>query len=311
MKFRKSAFALALCLALLPACGGGAAEPEAPASGDVPVQALKEPPGGAEPSLAEDEEPTVLACRIVDGGAEGELLLAKLCRCPGADVYLLPVGDIPVTLDGEPAGPSVLEDGMCVEVAFNGLTLETFPAQMGEAYGIRAYSIGTEKNPGGACYDLCGLYLQVLDDLWEKDPGLNEGIRIAGLDLSAAPGGLAESEKAAIAWRFGEKHGVETVMGSFEELEEQGYFTATAISTPAPGEGEDYSRTWLAWEDGCLFAIEGDPGHEGEAHSLPVVHFNAGKWRTPLGAYYFDGCIAAWPELGAWNGYSIAAEMIS
>lgn len=299
---------LALCLS---ACASPAEEPATEDPGAPPVQTLEETPKNEAPSLAVDEEATVTVFRIVDGAEDGNLLLAKLCRCPGGDVYRLPVDGVPVTLDGEPADASALEDGMEVEVSYNGQTLETFPARMGEVYSIAAWSVGTEKNPGGTCYDLCGLYLQVLDDLWQKDPGLNEGISIAGLDLSRAPGDLAESEKAAIAWRFGETHGVEVVTGTFEELEAQGYFTATAISTPAPEEGQDFSRVWNQWDDGCLFSITANENHAEEVYSLSVLFFNAEKWRSPLGAYMFYDCSAAWPEMGTWSGYNIGSEMIS
>jgi hypothetical protein len=246
----------------------------------------------------------------VDGAENGNLLLAELGEGGGTGVCRLDVKDVPVTLDGEAADASVLEDGMTVDVAFNGMVMETFPAQLGEVYSVSAWPIGTEKNPGGTCYDLCGLYLQVLDDLWEKDKGLNEGIAMAGLDLSRAPGELTESEKAALAWRFGETHGVEVVQGTFDELAEQGYFTASALSTPQPESGED-SPLWYQWDDGCLFSITPNENHEGEAYSLPVVFFNAEKWRSPLGAYCFYDCSALWPECGTWTGYNIDSEMIS
>ncbi len=331
MKPWKHVLALALCLCLS-ACAP-AAGTEGPAQSDGAAQT-----GGsvqAPPSLAEDEEPAVFLCRIVDGAEDGDLLLAELEEGPGggAGVYRLnlwnggpradilygdgPAGKsqpltVPVYLDGELADPSVLEDGMPVEVAFNGFAAESFPARLGEVYSVSAWSRGQVKNPGGSCYDLCGLYLQVLGDLWQKDPGLNGNIALAGLDLSQAPGELAESEKAALAWRFGEMHGVEVVTGTFEELEEQGYFTASPISTPAPDSSVNYSRTWYQWDDGCLFSITSNDGmHEGEVYSLPVLFFNAEKWRSPLGAYFFHDCSAVWPAFGTWSGYQIGGEMIS
>ena len=317
MKLRKLLFALALCLSLT-ACQSAPAESvESPAPAETPVTAAADPeevppaPAADAPSLAVDEEATTTLFRIVDGAGEGNLLLAKLCRCIGADVYRLPVGDIPVTLDGAAADASALEDGMVVEVSHNGVTLETYPAQFGQVYQIAGHSIGSEENPAGTCYDLCGLYLQVLDDLWQKDPGLNDGISMAGLDLSQAPGGLTESEQAALAWRFGEMHGVEVVQGTFDELKEQGYFTASAISTPAPEEGEGDSPLWYQWEDGCLFSITPNENHTEEMYSLPTLFFNAEKWRSPLGAYCFYDCSAVWPEVGPWTGYSVDSEMIS
>ena len=333
MKTWNGIFALALVLCLLSACGA------APAAEDPDGAAVKtaeggDPPApGGVPSLAEDEEPTVVTCRIVDGAESGDLLLAELDGglYGGSGVYRLnlqnggpkaailyggrPAGEsqptpVSVYLDGELAEPSVLEDGMAVDVAFNGMVMESFPAQLGEVYSVSAWTRGRGRNPMGTTYDLCGLYLQVLDDLWQKDPGLNENISVAGLDLSRAPGELTEGEKAALAWRFGEAHGVEVVTGTFQELKEQGYFTATAISTPAPEDGED-SPLWYQWEDGCLFSIEPNEERENGAYSLPCVFFNAEKWRSPLGAYCFYDCSAVWPEAGSWSGYQIGSEMIS
>lgn len=316
MKFRNLLIPLVLCLCLT-ACAPAEKTREAPAEPSVtaaadPADVPPAPADGA-PSLAADEEPTVLTCRVVDGAEDGNLLLAELDEglYGGTGVYRLNVKDVPVTLDGEAAEPSVLEDGMAVDVAFNGHVLESFPAQLGEVYSVSAWSRGRGRNGGGTMFDLCGLYLQVLDDLWQKDPGLNDGITLAGLDLSQAPGDLTESEKAALAWRFGELHGVEVVTGTFDELKEQGYFTASAISTPAPEEGEDYSRLWYQWEDGYLFSITPNEDHEGGLYSLPAVFFNAEKWRSPLGAYCFYDCSAGWPESGTWTGYHVGGEMIS
>lgn len=318
---------LAACTAALPAGAPGEtpADTSLDAPADLPAPGEAGPP---QPSLAEDEEPTYITCRIADGAEEGELLLAELPAISGnaedsgaseepptpQNVYRVSLNGptVPqIKLDRDPAMPDALEDGMVVRIGFNGNIMETFPAQLGEVYTVSAYSIGTCENPGGTCYDLCGLYLQVLDDLWKKDPGLNEDIKTAGLDLSQAPGGLSESEKAALAWRFGELHGVEVVTGTFEELEAQGYFTPTAISTPAPQQGEDYSHIWNEWKDGCLFSITPNEGHDNELYSLPIIFFNAEKWRSPLGAYCFYDCSALWPEMGTWSTYKIGSEMIS
>lgn len=308
MSMKKWSLFLSLyfCLWLLSACGGAlSAEQPAPVGMEPPAA----DPGASALSLAEDEEPTILTCRIVDGAETGELLLAELGEglYGGTRVYRLSLGDIPVLLDGEAADASALEDGMTVGISFNGAVGETFPARFGEVYSVSGWSVGTEKNPGGSCYDLCGLYLQVLDDLWQKDAGLNENISLAGLDLSAAPGGLTDSEQAAVAWRFGEIHGVEVVTGTFQELNEQGYFTAEPL-----GEGAPEGAAFVHWEDGCFFSIEPNESHEGEVYAgLPVLFFDAEKWRSSLGAYCFYDCSAVWPEMGTWSGYQIGSEMIS
>lgn len=305
MKLWKRVFILALCL-LLTACAPAAETPESPARTEGP--AAPADPAGVPPSLAEDEEPTVLTCRVVDGAEDGNLLLAELDEglYGGTGVYRLNVKDVPVTLDGEAAEPSVLEDGMAVDVAFNGHVLESFPSQLGEVYSVSAWSRGRGRNGGGTMFDLCGLYLQVLDDLWKKDPALNGDVSQIALDLSQAPGELTEGEKLALVHRFGELHGVEAFAATFEELEEQGYLTSEPLGNGAP-EGTAFVR----WEDGCLFSITPSEDHEGESYSLPTLFFNAEKWRSSLGAYTFYGCSATWPESGPWTGYHIGSEMIS
>ena len=305
MKLWKRVFILTLCL-LLTACAPAAETPESPARTEGP--AAPADPAGVPPSLAEDEEPTVLTCRVVDGAEDGNLLLAELDEglYGGTGVYRLNVKDVPVTLDGEAAEPSVLEDGMAVDVAFNGHVLESFPAQLGEVYSVSAWSRGRGRNGGGTMFDLCGLYLQVLDDLWEKDKGLNENVSQIALDLSQAPGELTEGEKAALVHRFGELHGVEAFAATFEELKEQGYLTSEPLGDGAP-EGAAFVR----WEDGCLFSITPSEDHEGENYSLPTLFFNAEKWRSSLGAYGFYDCSAGWGQVSTWNGYQIGSEMIS
>ena len=305
MKLWKRVFILALCL-LLTGCAPAAETPESPARTEGP--AAPADPAGVPPSLAEDEEPTVLTCRVVDGAEDGNLLLAELDEglYGGTGVYRLNVKDVPVTLDGEAAEPSVLEDGMAVDVAFNGHVLESFPAQLGEVYSVSAWSRGRGRNGGGTMFDLCGLYLQVLDDLWKKDPALNEDVSQIALDLSQAPGELTEGEKLALVHRFGELHGVEAFAATFEELKEQGYLTPEPLGDGAP-EGAAFVR----WEDGCLFSITPSEDHEGESYSLPTLFFNAEKWRSSLGAYGFYDCSAGWGQVSTWNGYQIGSEMIS
>lgn len=325
MKLWKSVFTLALCLCLS-ACGsppGGVGLAEGLPSGGETARSGEAPPP------AEEDAPAVLTLRIVDGAEDGNLLLAELDEglYGGGGVYRLnlqnggprvdilygdrPAGKsqpmaVPVYLDGEPADASALEDGMAVDVAFNGTVMESFPAQLGEVYSVSAWTLDRGRNPMGTAYDLCGLYLQVLDDLWQRDPALNENISQAALDLSQAPGELTAGEKAALVWRFGELHGVDAFAATFDELEEQGYLRAESL-----GEGAPEGAAFLHWEDGCFFSITPNEEREGEAYSLPAVFFHAEKWRSSLGAYVFHDCSAVWPEAGTWSGYQIGGEMIS
>lgn len=287
-----------LCFALLAGCGEVTEDPEQP---DGPGTVTMETEGGDGITCT---APAGILCCIVDGAEDGCLLLADATEetlYQGKGVYRVNVDEHTlIYVDGELADSSVLEDGMVVEVCYTGAVMETFPAQFGGLQYLVAYPQGSAMNPGGTYYDLCGLYLKVLDDLWQEDPALNEDIAMAGLDLSEVPGGLTEGEKLALAWRFGELHGVEVVGGTLEEIKEAGYL--------APY-GENTEAYW--WEDGCLFAIAANEWEEGEHYSLAVIKFDAYKWRSPLGAYGFSDCSAVWPQMGTWSEYQISAQFIS
>ncbi len=257
---------------------------------------------GCQPETAE-----TMRLRVVDGAESGNLILAGERQ---SDVYTLFADGVSVYLDGEKADASALQDGMMIEIDYAGGIDETWPAQIDDVKKIRAYSLGTQQNPGGTLYDLSGLYLQVLDDLWAADDGLNGGIQYVSVDLSQAPGSLTEGEKAAITYAFGQKYGVSALTLSSQELAEQGYLTESRLDGSGKG-GESDTNKLYQWEDGILFTITDNMENSAENYSLPVIKFNASKWRTPLGAYFFSNCTVVWPEMGSWSGYNVESEAIS
>lgn len=266
--------------------------------------------GTAETVASAQEEASVLRALIVDGAETGVLVLAG--EQGVYDVYTLDAASAAVTLDGKAADACALEDGMTIELTLaaasagapapDGASVPPI-ALTGAVKTIAAHSLGTQENPGGTTYDLCGLYLRVLDDLWETDAGLNGGAKYVSVDLAAAPEEPGSAARFAVAWIFAQKHGLEPLTLSYDELIEQGY-----LSSAAP-EGADW--TAYQWDDGVLLRITGAEWAEGEAYSLPVVKFNAEKWRSPLGAYCFADCTAAWPEMGTWSDYRVGGEMIA
>nr|WP_296484370.1 hypothetical protein [uncultured Acetatifactor sp.] len=283
-------FLLTGCL-LLTGCGSG--EPADFATGD----------GGTAEGQdgTEQKDGDVLKYRIVDGAESGNLVLAGE---GWGSVYTLSLGDdskYKICLDGEEADKAMLEDGMMVEIV-NAYIMETFPGQLGGELTIYAYSQGTEQNPGSEYYDLCGLYLQVLNDLWERDKGLNNNIKYVSVDLSQAPGELTNGEKSAVAWIFGCQHQVESLTMTQEELAEAGYLTELDLSS---------KNKLYQWEDGVLFQIKSAEWADGGIYSLPTIKFDANKWRGPKGACFFNDCIAVWPEMGTWSDYEIGGEAIS
>ena len=177
-----------------------------------------------------------------------------------------------------------LHPGEVVKVCYSGGLLETWPVQFG---GVAS----AEVCPGGFD-DLCVLYLRVLEDLWTVDPGLNgEDLTYIGVDLSDTS--LSDSEQAAVAWTFAARHGGEPVSGTWEELADQGYI----------------DKEHLQWEDGCLFTITEKPVVG--SYDLRPIAFDAQKWRSGLGAYYFADCTSVQAQNGLWQGYNIGAEAIS
>lgn len=312
MKKSMTMLCFSLCILILAGCGK-AEQPSAPdpAEGDGMSGQSNAGQGGEGASSQEDggkgtdadgfseEDRVIERFRIVDGAQSGNLVLAAE---EGYEIYTFSPGEVPVFVDGEEADALALKDGMIADIAFDGTVMETFPAQLGRVYSVSAYGPGTKENPGGGYYDLCGLYLQVLEDLWDRDGGLNDGISMVSVDLSQAPGDLTEGEKAAIAWIFACRHNVGMLAMSYEELAEEGYLTEAS---------SDGGNKLYQWEDGVLFSITPAEQAEEEIYSLPVIKFNARKWRSPRGAYFFDNCSALWPEMGTWSSYEIGDEAIS
>ena len=284
---------LYFCVCLLAACAGGdSSAGEGADPGGVPAE---ETPA-AEPGQVTE------TFRLVDAGEGGrQALLAKADGAAG-DVYTLDLFSVEdVTLEGVSEEEMALLDwapaaGALVEVTWDGSVMESYPARFGEVTAVRILEDGFN--------DLCRLYRDVLNDLWEADPGLNDGITELGVDLSETS--LPESERSAVAYAFGMDHGLMPIEGTYQELVDQGYI-----------DGEN-----LFWEDGCLFSIKETQDQDPVAFSLPCVgpgdeipdysgvRFDAEKWRGGTGAYSFTNCTVASVD-GHWSVYTVGAEAIS
>ena len=148
--------------------------------------------------------------------------------------------------------------------------------------------------------DVCELYLGVLEDLWNVDSGLNDGISQIGIDLSELSH-LTELEKETVMQEFASKHNLPYIVGTWEELCEQGYI----------------DKENLYWEDGLFFSIK---TNEEASWNIPFIKdgdsdpeltsFDAHKWRSGLGAYYFGQCTAKKNADGKWS-YTVGEEAIS
>ena len=137
MKTKLPALLLTLSLTACgaaPAASGSQSAPDLSGARALPQTMVETPPV---------DLPT-LRLILVDGAGTDTLLLAGETA---GEVYTVPADSFPLTLDGEPADASVLEDGMPLTVAYTGIE-ETFPARLSIA-AAETYSLGTEKNPGG------------------------------------------------------------------------------------------------------------------------------------------------------------------
>ena len=293
----KRFFAALLCLCLLAGCGrtdstgNTCRAEEAPGSGDMSGKTEK--PG-------ESAEPAGEMFRIVREEKDG-LLLARVGGGP-ADVYTLSLPDTGVTLDGEAfdrnepgayqALPGSTLTGALAEITY-GTVLETYPGQLGGVTAVNIYSDGFD--------DRCALYLRVLDDLWTVDEGLNSDITAISVDLSQTS--LPESEQAAVAWAFAGEHGISQVLSlNYEQLAAEGYLTGT----------DQDSDGIPCWEDGCLFTItEQETGDNELNGARNTVTFDAQKWRSALGAYFFCDCTASQDIDGRWGDYTVGSQAIS
>lgn len=293
----KRFFAALLCLCLLAGCGrtdstgNTCRAEETPGSGDMSGKTEK--PG-------ESAEPAGEMFRIVREEKDG-LLLARVGGGP-ADVYTLSLPDTGVTLDGEAfdrnepgayqALPGSTLTGALAEITY-GTVLETYPGQLGGVTAVNIRSDGFD--------DRCALYLRVVNDLWDVDGGLNGDITMASVDLSQTS--LSESEQAAVAWAFAGEHGISDPLTlSYAELAAEGYLTGT----------EPDSGNIPCWEEGCLFTItEQETGDNELNGARNTVTFEAQKWRSALGAYFFCDCTASQDIDGRWGDYTVGSQAIS
>ena len=253
--------ALYFCVCLLASCTAGGS----PVAGGTPSNEQQTGGESAQPVSV------TAVCRVVSN--DGSLLLAGTGGDP--NIYILTLEDA--------ANPAA---GTLVEVTYDGTILETWPAQLGGVTAVKTAEDGFD--------DRCALYLQVLEDLWEVDSGLNGELTYIGVDLSETS--LSESERSAVAWAFAGRHGGELVTGTWEELADQGYI----------------DRENLYWEDGILFTItEKEEPVYFMPEGMAAVTFDAEKWRSGLGAYFFCDCTSVQSADGHWDGYSVGSEAIS
>ncbi|WP_304508874.1 hypothetical protein [Anaerotignum sp.] len=176
---------------------------------------------------------------------------------------------------------SNLSVGDIVEIGFDGLILEIYP-------GIIAnvdYIMFLEKGE-----DFVGLYHDIFMDLYETDSGLNSDIDYIALDLTKDKN-LTPSEKNALLYLLWCDMLIETRLATYDDLLAENLITINK------------NTGFSELENGMLLKLESTKAEDEN------FTFTAEKWRSSLGAYYFNNCDAK-KENGKWT-YSIGQEMIS
>lgn len=236
---------------------------------------------------------------IVDGAQDGYLMLAGN---ESGEIYYLnaKAQGVEIRLDGAAADASALKNGMKIKVKYS-TALYTYPMTLSGNIQVDASSETTTKEQCAGQYDLCGLYLKALEDLWNTDTALNDSIESVSVDLSNAPGGLTDGQKDAIAWIFAARHQAECLTMTYSQLRDEGYLTAAENAGDASGK-----EPAMQWENGILFTVEAP--EQAPSAEDGTLWFSVGKWRSPLGARRLENCKAEQDECGAWSDYQAGTQ---
>ena len=334
----KQLFAAILCLCLLAGCG------RTDSTGNT-CRAEDEPTVGAEKA-----EPIGESFRIIQEKPDWLLLAkeegdsAEVYTLSLSDTELTLDGE--VFERNEPGAYQRFPDGTLtgalVEVAYD-LVLETYPGQLAGVTAVNLRSDGFD--------DRCALYLRVLNDLWAVDEGLNSDITMLSVDLSqtglsdseqaavawvfggmhdisetmtmsyeelAAEGYLSDtaSEVDGIPhWKDGCLFTITEQNGQDSIHVEQDSKNITGAD-PLPRTEEESGATCqlppAEAEHGQSDFCQPVKTEGGEPDALQnTVTFDAQKWRSALGAYFFTDCTASRDAQGHWGDYTVGAAAIS
>lgn len=252
--FKRSWFVLLTLLCLF---GVGCTQTAAPSSGEQPAAA-----DYTGKIVSINDSILLLASTAEDS--------EPLCTAGLTDAALTDAQGNTLTTDA-------LRSGMVVTIGYDGSIMETYPAQLSQPV-----SLTVQKQDD----DLVGFYLAMLQDLYDTDPGLNDGIKQLAFDLGGVQN-LTASEKSALIYLAAQQFQLDTFAATYQDLLQEGLVTA------------DYPQ----FTDGLLITLTAEPISSGS------FTFQAQKWRSGTGAYFFIDCMARQKD-GAWH-YTIGSEAIS
>lgn len=202
---------------------------------------------------------------------DNSILVCDISEKSGSHSVYMISNDIPVY------GKDILKNGDIIEIGYGGFVEEIFPASPCDVSYIK---IKTEGN------DLVGFYEKVIDDLYNVDSGLNPNGGTFAFNFDKLTN-ITDAQKSSLLYIIGLKYNVETVTGNYYELCENGYI--------------DKDKNYF--ENGMLFDFSVSSGDEDR------FVFNASKWRSGLGAYFFCDCEAVKGDDG--YTYTVGSQAIS
>lgn len=156
----------------------------------------------------------------------------------------------------------------------------------GNADGGNVLENGTLSEDETALVDF---YFGVIKDLYEEDHGLNDNVEVIAVDLSNVEN-LSEEGKTALLEKVAKEYSAESREASYQELVSEG-----AISNP---------EEFPSFDNGLLFSFTNFEA------TGDMIKFDAEKWRTALGAYFFVDCTAEKGDDGTWT-YEVGGYAIS
>lgn len=228
----------------------------------------KENPIETQTPIAEMQTPA-LETQSPDGKTAEAVLEAKVMEKQGNSYLVINRGEDAKNAQLYTLGSEKeLKVGELVDIYYNGMVLESYPAQLGEVYGIK--KVGEEE-----C--LADLYLNVFKDLYEMDEGLNSDIEEIALNLEEVSN-LSSLEKEYLFYRIWCDYQKETFFSTYEKLKEEGRIIDNGMNYP----------------DGILVTIKVEEKEEDS------FSFSLEKWRSGLGAIGYNNGKAK-KEAGKWS----------
>lgn len=227
----------------------------------------------ASETAAPDSSTVTARFEILDVNADGILVYGEKDY---TGLYYMTHGADSEPVDDNESQPSDLKPGMLVDVTWDGTMMESYPVCF--QYDELKIAEGTEKIE-------FSFYLQLIKELAQVDPGLNEDIRESYFDFTKLSS-LNDGEKEGLAYLCGHYFGCLGSLSTSAELAQSGILDSEK-----------------GLEHGILVIVEETSNNGGQ------LTCNAQKYRSGTGAYYFNDVTAQYED-GRWS-FQIGAQLIS